>query len=69
MTEVRAIWLIFLGALSSTAVAVLSLAALGVTGAVLGLGALVPLALAADGAARVIMHYGESGSDDRQINR
>jgi len=59
MTEVRAILLIFLGAVLFTTVAVLSMAALGVGGAVLGLGALVPLAIAADGVARVVLYYGE----------
>ncbi len=65
MTETTALWLIIVGAVLLTAVGVLSLAALGVTGIGLSLGALVPLALAADGVARVVMHYGGSGGRRR----
>jgi hypothetical protein len=61
VTKTKALLLIFLGSLLSTAVAILSLAALGVRGVGLSLGAIVPLALAADGVARVVMYYGESG--------
>jgi hypothetical protein len=65
MAEVRAVILIFVGAILLTAVAVLSMAALGVRGVVLSLGAIGPAALAADGVARVVMHYGESGRRQR----
>lgn len=57
--------MIVLGAMLLTTVAVLSMAALGVSGVALSLGAIIPLALAADGVARVVMHYGESGRRQR----
>jgi hypothetical protein len=65
MTEARALVLIVLGAMLLTTVAVLSMAALGVSGVALSLGAIIPLAFAADGVARVVMHYGESGRRQR----
>lgn len=61
MTEARALVLIGFGAVLLTTVAVLSMAAVGVTGVALSLGAIVPLALAADCVGRVVMHYGKSG--------
>ncbi|HEX3734241.1 MAG TPA: hypothetical protein VHU86_03710 [Solirubrobacterales bacterium] len=60
MTEAKALVLIISGSALLTTVAVLSMAALGVTGVALSLGAIVPLALAADGIGRVVMHYGRS---------
>jgi hypothetical protein len=61
MTEEKAFALILAACLVAVAVAVLGLVALGVRGPALSLGAIVPLALAADGIGRVVMHYGESG--------
>lgn len=65
MTEVKALWLLFLGVLVLAVVAILSLAAVGVRGVGLSLGAIVPLALGADGIARIVMHYGDSGRHRR----
>jgi hypothetical protein len=66
MTKTRAIWLIFIGALVFETVGILGLAALGVRGIGLSLGALIPLALAADGVARVVMHYGVDADEQRK---
>ena len=65
MTEARALVLIGIGAIVFTSVAVTSMAACGITGPLLSLGAIVPLALGADGVGRVVMHYGASGKRRR----
>ena len=60
MTERRAFALVMIGCLFFIGVGVLGLAALGIRGPVLSLGALIPLAVGADAVSRVVMHYGES---------
>jgi hypothetical protein len=65
MNEGRAFALILVAGSLLTVVGVLGLAALGVRGVGLSLGALIPLALGANAISRVVMHYGESGKRDR----
>jgi uncharacterized protein involved in response to NO len=59
MTRTRALVLVFLGAMLTTTVAMLSLAALGVRGEVLSLSAIIPCSLAAMAVARIVMHFDE----------
>jgi hypothetical protein len=66
MTKTKALVLIFVGAIALETVAILGLAALGVRGIGLSLGAIVPLALAADGVSRVVMHYGDDADGRRR---
>ncbi len=66
MNEGRAFALISIGSLFFTGVGVLGLAALGVRGPGLTLGALVPLIVSADVVSRVVMHYGEARRRERQ---
>jgi hypothetical protein len=65
MTEARAFALILVGCLLLVAVAVTGLVALGLSGPAVSLGAIVPLALAANAISRMVMHYGESGRRER----
>lgn len=57
MTEVKAILLIVAAATVLEVALVLGMAALGVTGPVLGLGALLPLAIAAYGSSSAVGRY------------
>jgi hypothetical protein len=65
MTEGRAFALILVACLVAIGVLLPGLVALGVRGPALSLGAIVPLALAADGIGRVVMHFGETGKRRR----
>jgi len=65
MTEGKALILVCVGGLLLGAGCTLGLAALGVAGVGLSLGAIVPMALTVDGVTRVVMHYGESGRSRR----
>ena len=65
MTEGRAFALIVAACLVAVAIALPGLVALGIRGPALSLGAIVPLALAADGIGKVVMHYGETGKRRR----
>jgi hypothetical protein len=66
MTRTTALIVILLAGLLLEAVAVLGMAALGVRGPLLSLGAIVPLALASFSSSLVVMHYGESGRRRRR---
>jgi hypothetical protein len=57
MTEGRAHLLINLAGIVATTIGVLGLAALGVSGVGLSLGALIPLFVTASASAWVVMHY------------
>ncbi len=57
----KALTLVFIGATVFETVCILGLLAVGVRGIGLSLGAIVPLALAADGVARIVMHYDDAG--------
>jgi hypothetical protein len=60
MTEGRAFVLILICCVALVVVAIPGLAALGVSGPALSLGAIVPMAIAANAISRVVMHFGES---------
>lgn len=60
MTEARAVTLIAFGMVLLMTASILGMAALGMRGVVLSLGAILPAALAADGVGRVVMHYGKT---------
>jgi hypothetical protein len=66
MTEGRAFALILIGSLFFTGVGVLGLAALGVRGPGLSLGALIPLIVSANAVSRMVMHYGEARRREHQ---
>lgn len=66
MTEKTALILVFVGAMLATIGAILAMLALGVRGVGLSLGAIVPLALAADAVARVVMHFGHEEDERRK---
>lgn len=57
--------MILAACLVAIGVALPGLVVLGVRGPVLSLGAIVPLAVAADGIGKVVMHYGETGKRRR----
>jgi hypothetical protein len=61
MTEGKAFALILATCMVLACIAILGLAALGVEGSGLSLGAIVPLILAGYAIGRMVMHYGESG--------
>lgn len=65
MTEGRAFALILVACLVAIAVAIPGLVVLGVRGPALSLGAIVPLAVAADGIGKIVMRYGETGKRRR----
>lgn len=71
MTRTRALVAILVGGLLLATGAILGMAAVGVTGEVLSLGALVPLALMSFGGSLVIMHFGPYGGrdDDKHSDR
>lgn len=58
MTRTRALMAIFVGGLFVVTAAILGMAAVGVTGELLSLGAIVPLALMSFGISLVFMHFG-----------
>jgi hypothetical protein len=64
MTRTRALVAIVLAGLLVETVSILGMAALGVTGEVLSLGAIVPLVLASYSSSLVIMHFGPYGGRD-----
>jgi hypothetical protein len=66
VTEARAHALIHISAIVVTTIGVLGLAALGVRGVGLSLGALIPLAVAASASARVVMHYGDDAGSRKR---
>jgi hypothetical protein len=61
MTRTRALIAIFAGGLLFEAAAILGMAALGVTGELLSLGAIVPLLVMSFSSSLVIMHFGAYG--------
>jgi len=65
MTRTRALVAILLGGLFLEAVAILGMAAVGVRGELLSLGAIVPLPLTSFLSALVIMHFGAYGERHR----
>ncbi|HEV7615338.1 MAG TPA: hypothetical protein VGO36_03825 [Solirubrobacterales bacterium] len=60
MTEVKALALVMAATLLLAAVCILGLGALGAEQLGIALGAIVPLAFAAHGVTRVVLHYSES---------
>jgi hypothetical protein len=58
MTRTKALVAIFFGGLLLEAIAILGMAAVGVTGVLLSLGAIVPLILMSLSSSLVIMHFG-----------
>ena len=64
MTRTRALLAILLTGLLFETVSILGMAALGATGEVLSLGAIVPLVLSSYCCSLVIMHFGPYGGDD-----
>jgi hypothetical protein len=60
VTESKAFALILISCLIVVALAIPGLASLGVDGPALSLGAIVPLALAANAISRTVMHFGDS---------
>jgi hypothetical protein len=71
MTRTRALVAILIGGLLLATGAILGMAAIGVTGELLSLGALVPLVLTSFSSSLVIMHFGPYGGreNDRQSDR
>jgi hypothetical protein len=65
MTRTRALVAILVGGLLLVTGAILGMAALGVTGELLSMGALVPLALMSFLISRVFMHFGAYGRRSR----
>jgi membrane protein implicated in regulation of membrane protease activity len=65
MTEGTAFALIVIACLAAVAIAIPGLVMLGVRGPALSLGAIVPLALAADGIGKLVMRYDETGKRRR----
>jgi hypothetical protein len=65
MTKTRALVAILIGGLLLEAGAILGMAAVGATGDLLSLGALVPLVLASFSSSLVIMHFGSYGGRER----
>jgi len=61
MTKTRALVAILIGGLLLETGAILGMAAVGATGELLSLGALVPLVLASFSSSLVIMHFGSYG--------
>jgi hypothetical protein len=66
MTRSKALVAIFSGGLLLETVAILGMAALGVRGELLSLGAFVPLTLMAYSSSRVIRHFGPYGTPPRR---
>jgi hypothetical protein len=69
MTEAKALVLLCIATMLLTTVAILGMAALGVTGVALSLGAIVPAALAGNGVGRIVVHYGESRRAASELHR
>jgi hypothetical protein len=71
MTRTRALVAIISAGVLLETVSILGMAALGVTGGVLSLGAIVPLVLASYSSSLVIMHFGPYGGrdDDKHSDR
>jgi hypothetical protein len=71
MTRTRALVAILSAGLLFETVSILGMAALGVTGGVLSLGAIVPLVLVSFSSSLVIMHFGPYGGrdDDKRSDR
>jgi hypothetical protein len=65
MTETRAVILLCLGAVALEIIGIAVLAAIGVDGPGLAVAAIVPMVVGGDGAARVVMHFDESGHHRR----
>jgi hypothetical protein len=65
MTEGTAFASIVIACLAAVAIAIPGLVMLGVRGPALSLGAIVPLALAADGIGKLVMRYDETGKRRR----
>jgi len=68
MSEARAIVLIAVGMVMLMTLAVMSMAAMGIGGVTLSLGAIIPAAIAAQGVGLVVSRSGESG-DGRHESR
>ena len=67
MTKTRALVAILIGGLLLETGAILGMAAVGVTGELLSLGAFVPLVLASFSSSLVIMHFGSNS--DRESDK
>jgi hypothetical protein len=64
MTRTKALVAILIGGLLLATGAIIGMAAVGVTGELLSLGALVPLVLTSFSSSLVIMHFGPYGGPD-----
>jgi hypothetical protein len=71
MTKTKVLVAILIGGLLLETGAILGMAAVGVTGELLSLGALVPLVLTSFSSSLVIMHFGPYGGrdDDKHSGR
>jgi hypothetical protein len=71
MTRTKALVAILIGGLLLATGAILGMAAVGVTGELLSLGALVPLVLTSFSSSLVIMHFGPYGGreNDKRSDR
>jgi len=65
MSRTMALLLVCLGGVLLEVVGILGLAALGVGGVVLSLGAIIPAVVTANGVSWVVMHYDEPGRSPR----